>query len=80
MLEERKQKVPKTPKKHESYLFYPFIRPEEMLAQARGGTLVHWCNRINSCEAQLYIFLLIKDIDAEVVVTGHVDNSSEVSS
>ncbi len=56
MLEERKQKVPKTPKKHESYLFYPFIRPEEMLAQARGGTLVHWCNRINSCEA-LHIFV-----------------------
>ena len=39
MLEERKQKVPKTPKKHESYLFYPFIRPEEMLAQAGVGNV-----------------------------------------
>lgn len=29
---------------------------------------------------KLYIFLLIKDIDAEVVVKVHVDNSSEVSS
>ena len=36
----------------ESYLLHPFIRPEEICWHRPGkGTLLHWCNNINSCEA-----------------------------